>query len=151
MYRQNQTLVRLLQPPVTALGYELLGIEELREGRTSLVRIYIDSGSGITLDDCARVSEQVTGILDVEDPVRGAYRLEVSSPGLDRPLFTLEQCRHYLGRNVRVRLRSKMQGRRKFSGRLQEVREDSLVIDEDGVTCTVPADLVDRANLVAEI
>jgi len=151
MYRQNQTLVRLLQPPVTALGYELLGIEELREGRTALVRIYIDSETGITLDDCERVSEQVTGVLDVEDPVRGPYRLEVSSPGLDRPLFTLDQCRHYLGWNVRVRLRSKVQGRRKFTGRLLDVQDDSLVIDEDDVSYTVPADLVDRANLVAEI
>ncbi len=98
MYKQNQVLVELLQPVVSAMGYEMLGIEQIPQGRDSLVRVYIDSETGISLDDCERVSDQVTGVLDVEDPVKGSYRLEITSPGLDRPLFTLEQCRRYLGR-----------------------------------------------------
>jgi ribosome maturation factor RimP len=149
MYKQNQTLVGLLEPVISAMGYEMLGIEQVSHGRDSLVRIYIDRDSGITLADCERVSGQVTGVLDVEDPIRGSYHLEVSSPGLDRPLFTLEQCRRYLGRDIRVQLRSKLEGRRKLSGRLMDLHDAVLVIDEGGTRYDVPADLIERASLVA--
>lgn len=151
MYKQNQALVKLLQPVISGLGYEMLGVEQFPQGRDSLVRIYIDRESGISLDDCERVSEQVTGILDVEDPVKGSYRLEVSSPGLDRPLFTLEQCRRYLGRDIHVRLRSKLQGRRKLTGRLTALQGETVVIDESGTQYDVPADMIERASLVPEL
>lgn len=150
MYKQNQTLVGLLEPVISAMGYEMLGIEQVSRGRDPLIRIYIDRESGITLADCERVSGQVTGVLDVEDPIRGSYHLEVSSPGLERPLFTLEQCRRYVGRNIRVRLRSKLEGRRKLAGKLLELYDAVLVIDEEGTTYDVPADLIDRAYLVAD-
>jgi ribosome maturation factor RimP len=150
MYKQNQALVKLLQPGITALGYELLGIEQMNQGRGSVVRVYIDRESGISLADCERVSEQVTGVLDVEDPIRGSYQLEISSPGLDRPLFTPEQCGRYLGRNIRLRLRSKLQGRRKLAGQLVELHDDTLVIDESGTRYDVPADMIEKANLVAD-
>jgi len=151
MYKQNQALLKLLQPVVTALGYELLGIEQLPQGRESLVRIYIDHEDGIGLDDCERVSEQVTGVMDVEDPIRGSYRLEVSSPGLDRPLFTLEQCRSFLGQEMRVKLRSKLHGRRNITGRLKNLSDDTIVIEESGTEYAVPADLIERASLVPEL
>lgn len=151
MYKQNQALVKLLQPVISGLGYEMLGVEQFPQGRDSLVRIYIDRESGISLDDCERVSEQVTGILDVEDPVKGSYCLEVSSPGLDRPLFTLEQCRRYLGRDIHVRLRSKLQGRRKLTGRLTALQGETVVIDESGTQYDVPADMIERASLVPEL
>jgi ribosome maturation factor RimP len=86
----------------------------------------------------------------VEDPIRGSYQLEISSPGLDRPLFTLEQCGRYVGRNIRLRLRSKLQGRRKITGSLAELHDDVLVIDESGTRFDVPADMIEKANLVAD-
>ena len=150
MYKQNQALVKLLQPVIAALGYELLGIEQMNQGRGSLVRVYIDRESGISLADCERVSEQATGVLDVEDPIRGSYQLEISSPGLDRPLFTQEQCGRYIGRNVQLRLRSKLEGRRKLNGRLLELHDNVLVIEESGARFDVPADMIERANLVAD-
>ena len=150
MYKQNPALVKLLQPVIAALGYELLGIEQMNQGRGSLVRVYIDRESGISLADCERVSEQATGVLDVEDPIRGSYQLEISSPGLDRPLFTLEQCSRYVGRNIRLRLRSKLQGRSKLTGQLVELHDDALVVDESGTRFDVPADMIEKANLVAD-
>ncbi|MDH5614342.1 MAG: ribosome maturation factor RimP, partial [Gammaproteobacteria bacterium] len=80
----------LFEPAITAMGYELVGVEYLRQGKQGLLRIYIDSENGITVDDCGKVSHQVSGILEVEDPIRENYVLEVSSPGLDRPLYTAE-------------------------------------------------------------
>jgi ribosome maturation factor RimP len=151
MYKQNQALVKLLQPVVSGLGYEMLGIEQQPQGRDGLVRIYIDHEDGITLDDCERVSEQITGVLDVEDPIRGPYRLEVSSPGLDRPLFTLEQCRRFLGQDIRLRLRDKLQGRRKLSGRLLELQDDSVIIEDAGTVYDVPAEMIERASLVPDL
>ena len=151
MYKQNQVLVDLLGPLIRAMGYELLGIEQLAQGRHSVIRIYIDRAAGITLSDCEQVSEQVTGLLDVEDPVKGSYNLEVSSPGLDRPLFTLEHFRRYQGSEARVQLRSKLDGRRKLSGRIESVEGETVVIDMDGIVYRVPAELIEKARLVADI
>ena len=151
MYRQNQTLVDLLAPSITAMGYDLLGIEQLARGRESLVRIYIDKESGITLDDCERVSNQVTGILDVEDPVSGSYRLEVSSPGLDRPLFNLEQFQQFMGQTVSIRLRSKFEGRRKLTGTIETVEQDVVVIRESGDQYRLPADVIEHAHLQPDL
>lgn len=151
MYKQNQVLVDLLGPLTRAMGYEMLGIEQLVQGRHSVIRIYIDKASGITLTDCEKVSEQVTGVLDVEDPIRGSYNLEVSSPGLDRPLFTLEHFKRHLGAQARVQLRSKLEGRRKLAGRIEAVEGETIVVNEDGVDYRVPAELIERARLVPEL
>ena len=98
VYKQSVNLVSLLTPVVVDMGYVCWGIEHLRQGRTSLLRIYIDSEAGITLEDCARVSNRVSGILDVEDPIAGEYQLEVSSPGLNRLLFPPGQYEQLLER-----------------------------------------------------
>ena len=90
MASKGQQIASMLRATVEALGYELWGVEYLSQGRHSVVRVYIDSENGINVDDCASVSEQVGGVLDVEDPIRGEYTLEVSSPGMDRLLFELE-------------------------------------------------------------
>ena len=87
MYPREERLRRLLEPAVEGFGYELLGVQLLAQGHHSKLRVYIDSEEGITVDDCARVSHQVSGVLEVEDPIPGQYTLEVSSPGMDRPLF----------------------------------------------------------------
>jgi len=152
MRLQAEKVYGRLRPAVEALGYELLGVECLPQGRHSLLRLYIDSSEGISLQDCERVSHQVSGVLEVESPLRGDYTLEVSSPGLDRPLFTLDQAGRYIGHRMRLRLFAPLDGRRKFKGRLTGIDDGVLVIeDEDeGETWHVPWDRVDKANLEAE-
>ena len=107
---------RPIESAVQGLGYELVGVEYLPQGRRSLLRVYIDTPGGVTVDDCERVSHQVSGVLDVEDPIRGQYVLEVSSPGLDRPLFTAEHFQRFAGSRVRLRTSPPLDGRRNFSG-----------------------------------
>ncbi|MEE8321725.1 MAG: ribosome maturation factor RimP [Gammaproteobacteria bacterium] len=148
MYRQNRILVELLEPVVTALGYEMLGVEHHPRGQGSLLRIYIDKETGIGIKDCTRVSQQLTGVLDVEDPVRGAYDLEVSSPGLDRPLFTLEHFRRFVGRRVRVHLYEKLDGRKRYQGEIVMVNDDQVSINDEGKTYNIPAGSIERARLV---
>jgi ribosome maturation factor RimP len=148
MYRQNSVLVGLLAPVVSALGYEMLGIEQMPGGRDSLLRIYIDSEFGIRLEDCERVSERVAGLLDVHDPIRGSYRLEISSPGFDRPLFTLEHFRRFIGRPARLQLREKTGGRRKITGTIMAVNDGIINMEMDGAVYQVQADNIDRARLV---
>jgi ribosome maturation factor RimP len=140
----------LIGPTVEGLGYELVGIEYLPQGRHSLLRVYIDHADGITLDDCARVSYQVSGLLDVEDPIKGNYTLEVSSPGLDRPLFKPEHFMRFAGHRVRVRLKVPLLERRKFSGVLQGLRDDQVIVVDDGQEFSLPLDKIEKANLVPE-
>lgn len=148
MYRQNTVLVELLAPVVRALGYELLGIEQTSSGRYSLLRIYIDNETGIRLEDCERVSEQVNGILDVNDPIKGAYNLEISSPGFDRPLFTLEHFRRFIGQVARLTLQQKVAGHRKITGVITAVNDDSIEISMDDELYTVATGNIDKARLV---
>ncbi|HSG35282.1 MAG TPA: ribosome maturation factor RimP [Sphingomonadaceae bacterium] len=140
----------LLEPTITGLGYELLGIERGRSGEAQLLRLYIDHPDGIALEDCERVSRQVSDVLEVEQAIRGEFTLEVSSPGLDRPLFTLEQHRRYLGELIRLRLRNLVQGRRRVSGRLTEVTTDGVVLDIDGEPFAVALADIERSRLVAD-
>lgn len=151
MYKQNRKIVELVEPVVSSMGYELWGLEYLSQGRYSLLRIYIDKPDGITLTDCEQVSRQVTGVLDVEDPIQGAYNLEVSSPGLDRPLFTLSQFARYTGSEVKISLGTKLDGRRKFTGRLCGIQGNQVLLEVDGKEYMVPADAIDNARLVPEI
>lgn len=148
MYRQNQTLVALLHPVISAMGYELWGVEQLPDGKASLLRVYIEHESGITLQDCERVSRQVVGVMDVEDPVTGSYRLEVSSPGLDRPLFTLDHFSRFQGKYARVQLRQKLENRRQLKGEIKRVEDDTVTIVSDGNEYAIPAGLIEKANLL---
>lgn len=150
MYRQNTVLNEMLEPVICSLGYELLGIEQLVRGKGTLLRIYIDSETGINLDDCARVSEHVTGILDVNDPIKGSYDLEISSPGFDRPLFTLEHFRRFVGQKVRLQLHQKMSGRRKIVGEIIAINDDSVEISMEGSVYRVAADNIEKARLVPD-
>ncbi len=150
MYRQNTVLVELLEPVVHALGYELLGIEQLTRGRDTLLRLYIDNEAGIRLDDCARVSDQVAGVLDVNDPIKGSYNLEVSSPGFDRPLFTLDHLRRFTGHIVRLNLHDKFAGHRKITGEITAVSESGVEINMDGTVYQVSAENIDKARLVPD-
>ena len=88
-----------------------------------MLRLYIDNDAGITIDDCARVNHQVIGILDVHDPIKEKYFLEISSPGLDRPLFTLAQFQRFLGEKVKLKLREKIEERRKVTGVIKALKK----------------------------
>ena len=151
MRAASSTLQQLVGSVVSALSYELVGVEFLPRGGAALVRIYIDSATGITLDDCEKVSHQVSGVLDVEDPISVPYTLEVSSPGLDRPLFSVEQYARYAGREVRIRLHAPSEGRRNFRGRIVSVNGDDVLMNVDGVEFTLPVSSVEKANLVPDL
>lgn len=142
----------LLEPAVTALGCELVGIEYQPSGKHSLLRVYIDKPDGVNVDDCSAVSYQVSGLLDVEDPIPGNYTLEVSSPGLDRPLFVARDFERFAGHEVKLRMRFPVEGQRNFRGLLQGLREQQVVIeDQDGKRISLPLDQVEQARLVPDL
>jgi ribosome maturation factor RimP len=145
----DKALQNLLTPPVTGLGYELWGVVRLSRREGILLRVYIDSASGISVDDCERVSRQISDLLDVEDVIPGEYVLEVSSPGLDRPLFTLPQFARFVGAEIRLRLHRPEQGRRNFGGILRAVSDTHLTIAEGEDEFQLPFAQVEKANLVA--
>ena len=147
--RKSEALIAdLITPTIEALGLVLWGIEHGSQGKFSLLRIYIDSENGITIDDCERVSRQVSAILDVEDPITGEYTLEVSSPGMDRPLFTEQQFASYLGEVASVRTRGPIDGRRKFKGKIVEVSDGTVVMEIDGESYQIPHSEIEKAALV---
>lgn len=125
----EQKLEELTADTIEAMGYEFVGIECQRAGRYLTVRLYIDKEGGVTIDDCSDVSRQVSAILDVEDPIADKYNLEVSSPGLDRPLFTLAHYARFIGRDVVVHLRIPMFDRRKWQGKLESVEGDLITLN----------------------
>jgi ribosome maturation factor RimP len=141
----------LLEPVVSGLGYEWVGLELLSAGARSTLRVYIDREGGITVDDCERVSRQISAVLDVEDVIRGQYTLEVSSPGLDRPLFTPEQYRRFAGSEVRVQLKDLVQGRRKLDGRLVGIDAgDEVTVLAEGVEYRIPLASIAKTRLKPE-
>ena len=148
MSSKLEQLQALLAPVIEALGYQCWGIEFLSQGRHSLLRVYIDKADGITVDDCAVVSREVSALLDVEDPIPNEYTLEVSSPGMDRPLFTEAQFTQYVGQKIEVKLTVPQDGRRKFKGLLTSFDGDMLVIEVDGKPCSLLFDNIDKANVV---
>ena len=147
----QQKLMAMFSPAISALGFELWGVEYLSQGKHSVLRIYIDSENGITVDDCQQVSHQVSGILDVEDPIKGQYNLEVSSPGLDRQLFFAEHYQRYIGAKVKVKLRQAVLGRRNFSAVIESVKDDVIcLVDETGEAIDVHTSDIDKAHLEPE-
>ena len=138
----------MLEPAVNAVGMELWGIEYQSQGKHSILRVYIDSEDGVTIDNCEAASHQVSGILDVEDPINGEYNLEVSSPGMDRPLFNFDQFAMYQGELIKVRLQMAVNGMRNFTGKLLEAKEDALTFQVDNQQLTVSINQIDKANLV---
>lgn len=152
MHQDPFNLRDLLEPAVTALGCELVGIEYHPSGRHSLLRVYIDRPEGVTVDDCSAVSYQVSGLLDVEDPIPGHYTLEVSSPGLDRPLFQARDFERFAGQQVKIRTRFPVAGQRNFRGLLQGMQGQQVVIDEqDGRRVELPLDQIEQARLVPDL
>jgi len=146
----EQNLQEMLQGAVEDLGCELWGIECQRTGRFMTVRLFIDKEGGVTVDDCADVSRQVSAILDVEDPIADKYNLEVSSPGLDRPLFTLSQFERYIGQDIAVHLRIPVMERRKWQGKLERIENDMVILIVDGQEQVLVFGNIQKANVVAK-
>ena len=151
MAKTADKIVALINPVIEDMGYELLGAEYVASGKNSILRLFIDSENGIGVDDCEAVSRQVSAIMDVEDPITGQYSLEVSSPGIERPLFTLAHYQRFLGHDISLRLFRAIEGRRKFTGSIgsiSEVNETMELVTELGPV-TIDLNLIDKANLVA--
>ena len=142
-----QQLTELLQPLIEQLGYEFVGVE-YQAGGHALLRIYIDRSDGITVDDCAEVSREVSALLDVRDPIKSEYTLEVSSPGLDRPLFTVEHFERYVGARAKLTTSAPVERRRKFDGPIVRVEQDMIVIDQDGTEVPIDHGNIVKARLV---
>ncbi|MGV2870806.1 ribosome maturation factor RimP [Colwellia sp. E150_009] len=151
MAKFEQKLTDMLRPAVEETGKELLGVEFISAGNNSVLRLFIDHENGINVDDCAEVSRQVGAILDVEDPISSEYNLEVSSPGIDKPLFEMAHFQSVIGEIVNIRLSMPLNGRRKFKGTLVAIENDTLIVDVDGIEYELVINNVDKANLVARL
>lgn len=143
-------LVQLTQPSIEAMGFELIGVEYIRAGNNSIVRFYIDHADGIEVDHCAEVSRQISSILDVDDPIQSHYSLEVSSPGIERPLFTLEHYLNFIGEKVQVKLRMPMNGLFKLVGKIVAVESSLITFDVADKLITVSIDNIRQANIIVD-
>ncbi|HET8883563.1 MAG TPA: ribosome maturation factor RimP [Solimonas sp.] len=146
----QERLEQLLEPVIDSLGYELLLLEYSPSPKNTMLRLYIDAAAGITLDDCERVSKEVAGVLDVEDPIRNAYRLEVSSPGLDRPLVKPAHFQRFVGHQARVQLLAPLNGRRRFTGAIVGADAQAVRIETEEGVAEIPLAEIDRARLVPD-
>jgi ribosome maturation factor RimP len=151
MRAQHDALRRLIEPGVRALGYDLVGIQYSPHGTNTLLRIYIDNDEGISVADCERVSHQISGVLDVYDPIPGQYTLEVSSPGLNRPLFGASDFERFKGRRITVTLDTPLKGRRNFNGMLIGCHEGVVRIHADDSEHSLPLEQIGTARLVPEL
>ena len=152
MSQDLQTLKRIVATTVATLGYELVGVEFHGQRVSALLRIYIDNEQGISVEDCQRVSHQLSGVLEVEDPIAGPYTLEVSSPGIDRPLFEASHFERFAGSEVRIQLRELLDGRRKLTGRLLGMRDGVVAImDSEEREWRAPLDQIEKARLIPKL
>jgi ribosome maturation factor RimP len=145
-------LQALLAPTVASLGLELLGVEFVPSGASALLRLYIDApGRNVGIEDCEAASREVSALLDVEDPISSEYTLEVSSPGIDRPLFSVAQFARFAGEQAKVQLRLPRDGRRRFTGRIVSAAGDTIVMADDTGEFTIARDNIDKARLVPDL
>ncbi len=151
MAKRSERLQVLLEPSVTDLGYELVDVEYHPAPKGGVLRLYIDAEEGIGLEDCERVSRQVSAVLDVDDPISGHYNLEVSSPGLDRVLRTAEHFERFLGSEVKILLRRGRDGRRKFRGLLKAVDDGRVEVDVDDRSERFEIAEIETARLVPDL
>ncbi len=146
----DKGLCNLLEPGVNALGFEIIAVELTGPANSTVVRVYIDRPEGITVDDCARVSAQISAILDVEDPISGSFTLEVSSPGFDRPLCKVSHFEAVVGHRVKLQTRAQVSGRKRFTGTLTGVSDEFVSLDVDGERHQVSIDNILKARLVPD-
>jgi ribosome maturation factor RimP len=147
----REKLIKLLEPTIERMGFELADLELKLGGQDGLLRIFIDKDDGIGVDDCESVSRQVSAILDVEDPLPGNYTLEVSSPGLDRTLTKPAHFQRYMGADVRVKLRFPLEGRRNFRGSLTSADEEKIEVEVDGQSHSLAIATIESARLIPSL
>lgn len=145
-----QKLNEMLQPLVEDLGYEFVGLEYNPNPKHSVLRIYIDREEGVGISDCEIVSRETAALLDVKDPIKSHYNLEVSSPGLDRPLFTLAHFTEFSGQEVKINLFAPLDGRRKFQGLILAVSDTGVSVDQDGTEVSLDINNIAKARLVPD-
>jgi ribosome maturation factor RimP len=149
--RRDQThLWELFEPVVSGMGYELIEIEHFPNPKHGVLRLYIDKEGGVNVEDCSSVSRQISALIDVEDPVSGQFNLEISSPGLDRPLRRVKDFQRFTGSLVKIKTVVPMDGQRNFKGRLLKADEEVLVIETDTEEISMPMSAVDKARVVPE-
>ena len=143
----------MFEPVVSGLGYELAGLEYRPNPNYGLLRVYIDKEGGVNVDDCAKVSRQISGVLDVEDPIPGHYNLEVSSLGINRPLFKLADYVKFAGKDAKIQLDGLYEGRRKFHCVILGADETSgfVALEEKGEKFEVPFERISKARLIQEV
>jgi ribosome maturation factor RimP len=150
-YMRNTELTDLLAPVVADLGLECLGVEYSPSHGNSLVRVYIDApGRAVTVDDCEAASRQISATLDVNDPIQSRYTLEVSSPGVDRPLFTPEQFARFIGQKAKLETNLPIDGRRRFNGAIRGVEGDTITMEQDGTDVRIAHANIHKAKLVPD-
>jgi ribosome maturation factor RimP len=150
MRQAPDNLLKLIFPVVEGLGYEFVGADFSGQPGQGLLRVFIDAEKGIGVDDCAAVSRQLSSLFDVEDPIPGNYQLEVSSPGLERPLYTLEQFERFKDQLVAIKLSFPFQERRNIRGVLLGTEEDKVVVEMDGEVFNIPFNMIVKAYLTPE-
>jgi ribosome maturation factor RimP len=143
-----EKIKELLQPTVEALGYELWTCQYIPAGKHSILRVFIDKSDGIQLEDCGKVSRQISALLDVEDPISGHYTLEVSSPGLDRPLIEADHYKRFVGCSAKVKLVQAVNGKKKYFGVIEGVESGDLMLSVEGTVVSIPLTFIIKANLV---
>lgn len=143
---------KLLEPWLESEGVELVEVEFLRRGKDWVLTLYIDKEGGVSLDDCQHISHQVGKVLDVEEIISHPYVLEVSSPGIDRPLRKREDFVRFAGHQAYIATHYPIEHRRQFRGKLAGMhREEVLLVGEDGITFHIPYTAVKKAHLKMEI
>ena len=150
MRREQTHLWELFEPVISGMGYDLIEIEHFPNPKHGVLRLYIDKEGGVLIDDCSAVSRQISALIDVEDPVRGQFNLEGSSPGLDRPLRRVEDFQRFTGSKVKLKTAVPLEGQRNFSGRLLEANDEVVVIETDSEELSLPMNVIEKARIVPE-
>lgn len=141
----------ILVEPLSKMGYSLAGCKYIAQGRNSVLRLYIDKEEGVSLDDCQRVVKFVDPLLDVEDIIQGKYNLEVSSPGTNRPLFTLADFRKHIGKLVKIKLMVEINNRRNYRGIIKEIKGQAVALNMGDTSVDLDISNIDKANLLVDI
>lgn len=144
---KQDLLSELLAPVIEDMGFRFWGLEYMVRKADALLRVYIDHENGISVDDCANVSHEISGILDVEEPITMAYTLEVSSPGIDRILFNANQFSEFAGETVKIKFNQMVDGRRKVKGLIHAVAGNTITLDVDGEEFDIDFDQIMRARI----
>ncbi|MFZ2727041.1 MAG: ribosome maturation factor RimP [Methylococcaceae bacterium] len=150
MKQAPEHLVNLIEPIVEGLGYECVGVDYNPHPKNGLLRVYIDAEQGILVDDCSKVSHQLSAMLDVEDPIPANYSLEVSSPGADRPFFKVSQFEQFMGSNVTVNLFVAVDGRKRITGKIIQVEDEIISLQEGEKVFRVAFATMSKARLVPD-